>query len=63
MTNKELKDLYLGKRVHVIVPGVPYDIDRWGIVKSIDSEGKLHVNGNGPEIVVDPKKDYISLND
>ena len=54
---KNNKDKYIGRTAHVIVGG----LDRWGKITDIDSTGLVYGTW-GPE-VINPKKDYINLED
>ena len=61
LSKEELEKLYLGKNVHVIYNQNDYEIDTWGKVTKVNSNGT--VCGTWGDYVVTPGADYISLYD
>ena len=58
---KRLEEMYLGKRVHVIINDTHRYIDAWGIVEHIDDFGQLQGTWGGLSAIYGV--DYISLDD
>ena len=58
---KRLEEIYLGKRVHVIIEDTHHYVDAWGIVEHIDDLGQLHGTWSGLAAI--PGIDYIGLDD
>ncbi len=58
---KELKQRYVGKKVHVIINDPYRYVDAWGIVEHVDDAGQLHGTWGGLAAI--PGVDYISLED
>lgn len=60
-TVEELKRMYLGKRVHVIINDPYTPLDSWGTVEFVDDAGQLHGTWSGLAAI--PGVDYVGLDD
>ena len=58
---EELRQRYVGKKVHVIINDPYRCIDAWGTVEHVDDMGQLHGTWGGLGAI--PGEDYISLED
>ena len=58
---EELRRIYIGKTVHVIINDKYRQIDAWGEVLYIDDKGLFH--GTWDSLAAIYGVDYISLND
>lgn len=61
MTKKELEELYLNKKIHVIINDLYNYVDAWGVVTRVDDACQLH--GTWGCLAAIPDIDYISLVD